>query len=231
MANAAAVCCAGLALVGGLVGGAVALLTSGGGAAEPLSSDNGRISLFLTVLAAFHSGELLHVAQHHRLTLDALLLQPAYVAAMAFGATEAVLWKWLWKERGWGVWVAAVGAGMCVCGDALRKVAMWTAARCFTHRIVQGSGPQQPLVTHGVYGFSRHPGYLGWMIWSVGTQVLLVNPVSTPLFAYLSFKFFEQRVPYEEACLLEQYGLDYEEYMRNVPTRIPFVPGLQFVQA
>ena len=29
----------------------------------------------------------------------------------------------------------------------------------------------------------RHPGYLGWYLWAVGTQVLLLNPVSTLLFA------------------------------------------------
>lgn len=31
----------------------------------------------------------------------------------------------------------------------------------------------------------RHPGYLGWFIWAVGTQFLLVNPVSIAVFAYV----------------------------------------------
>lgn len=29
----------------------------------------------------------------------------------------------------------------------------------------------------------RHPGYMGWFIWSVATQLLLVNPVCTLVFA------------------------------------------------
>jgi uncharacterized membrane protein len=35
------------------------------------------------------------------------------------------------------------------------------------------------------YRYVRHPGYLGWFIWAVGTQVLLANPVCTLLFAQL----------------------------------------------
>jgi len=38
---------------------------------------------------------------------------------------------------------------------------------------------------HCTYRYVRHPGYLGWLIWAVGTQVLLTNPVCTLLFAYL----------------------------------------------
>ena len=33
--------------------------------------------------------------------------------------------------------------------------------------------------------FVRHPGYLGWFIWAVGTQVLLCNPLSMISFAYV----------------------------------------------
>lgn len=27
------------------------------------------------------------------------------------------------------------------------------------------------LVTHGVYSIFRHPSYVGWFYWSIGTQV------------------------------------------------------------
>lgn len=40
------------------------------------------------------------------------------------------------------------------------------------------------LVTRGVYRLCRHPGYLGWYAWAVGTQLLLCNPICTPAFAY-----------------------------------------------
>lgn len=77
----------------------------------------------------------------------------------------------------------ALGLLLLLTGEALRKVAMVTAGHNFTHRIAVRRTQQHVLVTSGVYSFSRHPGYLGWLLWAVGTQVLLQNPLSTPLFA------------------------------------------------
>ena len=37
---------------------------------------------------------------------------------------------------------------------------------------------------HCICSHMRHPGYLGWSLWAIGTQFLLVNPVSTMVFAY-----------------------------------------------
>lgn len=33
--------------------------------------------------------------------------------------------------------------------------------------------------------YVRHPGYLGWYVWCIGTQLLLVNPLSCIAFAYV----------------------------------------------
>lgn len=40
----------------------------------------------------------------------------------------------------------------------------------------------------------RHPSYAGWFWWSVGTQVLLGNPVCTIAYAAVSFLFFRNRI-------------------------------------
>lgn len=39
------------------------------------------------------------------------------------------------------------------------------------------------MVTSGMYTYLRHPGYFGWFLWSVGTQVLLCNPICAVAFA------------------------------------------------
>lgn len=31
----------------------------------------------------------------------------------------------------------------------------------------------------------RHPGYMGWFIWSLATQLLLVNPICGLAYAYM----------------------------------------------
>ena len=56
--------------------------------------------------------------------------------------------------------------------------------------------PQFQLVTHGIYSLSRHPSYAGWFYWSIGTQLLMCNPVCTLGYAYASWKFFEERSVY-----------------------------------
>lgn len=38
------------------------------------------------------------------------------------------------------------------------------------------------LVRHGVYAWVRHPGYLGFLLWAAGTQLLLANPACLVLF-------------------------------------------------
>ena len=102
-----------------------------------------------------------------------------------------------------------LGLLLVVFGEALRKAGILTARSNFTHVVQLTRRPGHTLVTHGVYAFVRHPGYLGWFIWSVSTQargrrslrcgafgqassvpspsqLLLLNPVCTLGFAAAS---------------------------------------------
>ncbi|CAI5502825.1 unnamed protein product [Closterium sp. Naga37s-1] len=69
----------------------------------------------------------------------------------------------------------------------------------------------------------RHPGYTGWFMWSIATQLLLVNPLCTLAFALVSWRFFAARIPYEEFYLHQFFGLEYARYAASVPSGIPFV--------
>ena len=48
---------------------------------------------------------------------------------------------------------------------------MLTAGRSFNHYIQTTKAESHKLVTTGVYAWSRHPAYVGWFYWSLGTQV------------------------------------------------------------
>ena len=74
--------------------------------------------------------------------------------------------------------MALLGALCVVLGEALRKVAILTARRNFTHLIRTERAQAHQLVRHGVYSLMRHPSYCGWFLWALGTQLLLVNPTS-----------------------------------------------------
>jgi protein-S-isoprenylcysteine O-methyltransferase len=71
-----------------------------------------------------------------------------------------------------------------ILGEAVRKAGQLTAKQCFTHNIATRRRDGHMLVTTGIYRYVRHPGYLGWFIWAVGTQIMLANPMSVALFAF-----------------------------------------------
>lgn len=100
-----------------------------------------------------------------------------------------------------------------------------TAAHNFTHIIQTTRRPQHGLVTRGVYGWVRHPGYAGWMVWAVGTQLLLCNPACTLAFAVAAWRFFSARCRHEDRTLASFFGEEYLRYRAAVPhSGIPFVP-------
>ena len=90
-----------------------------------------------------------------------------------------------------------------------RKAAMWTARSNFSHIIVTEQEGNHQLVTSGVYSFCRHPSYLGWFCWSVGTQLLLCNPFCFVAYTAASISFFRDRVPFEEKMLINIFHEQY----------------------
>ena len=80
------------------------------------------------------------------------------------------------------------------------------------------------LVTSGIYSFFRHPSYVGWIIWSVSTQLVLGNFICFIGFIYAGYVFFKDRIPYEEETLLANFGDKYVAYMKEVPAS--GIPGI-----
>lgn len=76
--------------------------------------------------------------------------------------------------------------------------------------------PSSRLVTDGLYGLSRHPMYLGFLLLLLGAAALAgtLAPflVVLAMFALLNGLFV---VP-EERHLLEQFGAEYERYRSRV---------------
>ncbi|CAI5521975.1 unnamed protein product [Closterium sp. Naga37s-1] len=183
------------------------------------------LAAFLAALVFFHSSEfLLALWSTGKPDLRSFLLSREYLLAMAAALTEYALETALFpafKRRLWPV--AWVGGALLLAGEAVRKAAMVTAGRSFTHDIQTEKRREHRLVTHGLYRWVRHPGYTGWFMWSIATQLLLVNPLCTLAFALVSWRFFAVRIPYEEFYLHQFFGLEYARYAASVPSGIPFV--------
>lgn len=121
------------------------------------------------------------------------------------------------------LWI--IGGVLCLGGEILRKVSMLTAHSNFNHVVQFTKAKEHELVTWGVYSLMRHPSYVGWFWWSIGTQLILSNPICTILYAMASWKFFSDRIFMEEITLLNFFGEDYHEYQKRVPTGLPFIRG------
>ena len=141
------------------------------------------------------------------------------MAALAEYWLEWLFMPWLKQST----FIMIVGLLMVVACQALRTVAMATAAANFTHQIAEHKTDDHELVTHGVYSVFRHPSYVGWFYWAIGTQVLLANPICTLGYAVAAWRLFDDRIRYEEETLREYFGSDYVAYSKRVGTGIPFI--------
>ncbi len=115
------------------------------------------------------------------------------------------------------------GLLITLAGQALRSLAMVHAAANFSHSVAYRKREDHELVTRGVYAYSRHPSYVGFFWWSLGSQLLLANPLALAVFFASLWRFFSARIRGEEAYLIEFFGQEYKDYKKRVGTKIPFI--------
>ncbi|XP_057449299.1 protein-S-isoprenylcysteine O-methyltransferase A-like [Lotus japonicus] len=185
-----------------------------------------QLSQMFVAIIFFHGSEyFLAVRIHGRssVTLKSLLVSKHYLLAMMFSLLEYCIEVVLFPELKEHWVISDLGLALVVIGEIMRKMSIITAGKSFTHLIRVHHDDNHQLITHGIYRFIRHPGYCGFFIWSVGTQIMLFNPISTIGFAVVVWNFFAKRIPYEEYFLRQFFRAQYEEYARKVVSGVPFV--------
>ncbi|MBN3323304.1 ICMT methyltransferase, partial [Atractosteus spatula] len=186
---------------------------------------------YMCSLSFFHYSEYLVTAiiNPRSLSLDSFLINHSleYTVAAVSSWVEFTLERLLVPEMKQLGWLSLLGLLMVLFGDCLRKSAMLTAGSNFNHIVQNEKSQSHVLVTTGVYSFFRHPSYVGWFYWSIGTQVMLCNPVCVLGYTLASWRFFRERIEEEEISLIHFFGEDYLEYKRKVPTGLPFIPGIR----
>ena len=73
-----------------------------------------------------------------------------------------------WKS--WGT-ISVIGIFLIVSGESIRKLAIIHLGKNFTHQVQFVPLQNHRLVTNGIYAYIRHPSYVGWFWYSIGTQV------------------------------------------------------------
>lgn len=184
---------------------------------------------YLTLLTFFHYSEYLTTAMTNPkfLSLDSFLLNHSKEYGIAaFGSfIEFMIERFFCPEMKQILWLSIPGLLLCIGGEIIRKVAMFTAGTNFNHIIQSHREEGHVLVVHGIYSLFRHPAYVGWFWWSIGTQMILCNPICFIGYVVVSWRFFNRRILEEEITLLNFFGEDYVKYQKRVHTGLPFIKG------
>lgn len=80
-------------------------------------------------------------------------------------------------------------------------MAMLQAGKNFNHKIQTSKQRDHELVTSGVYAYVRHPSYLGFWCWGLGTQVVAGNSICLAGYAVVLWRFFSDRIERELSFL------------------------------
>ncbi|MCK8816828.1 DUF1295 domain-containing protein [Natroniella sulfidigena] len=78
------------------------------------------------------------------------------------------------------------------------------------------------LVESGIYNYIRHPQYLGMFLLTTGMMIqwpTILTLIMWPILLYSYYRLAKK----EEEDLLEEFGADYQEYMKTTAKFIPFV--------
>ncbi len=79
------------------------------------------------------------------------------------------------------------------------------------------------LVTSGIYGYIRHPIYLGGLIGWVGLSLAFRGVFTLLVFLIIYFLLFKSRMDLEERILTSEFGQEYLSYMKRTKRLIPFI--------
>ncbi|XP_033764371.1 protein-S-isoprenylcysteine O-methyltransferase-like [Pecten maximus] len=184
---------------------------------------------YIVALSFFHFSEYYTTAvtNPRSLTLDSFLLDHSReykLAAMASWLEFTIEWYIAPGLKQFHM-ISYVGLLIVLLGEIIRKASMFTAKTNFNHYVQYIKQDGHTLVTSGIYSYCRHPSYVGWFYWSIGTQLILFNPVCLVGYTIVSWKFFKERIYEEEIYLLNFFGEHYLDYQKKVGTGLPFISG------
>jgi len=189
-----------------------------------------QFGIFLSSLSLYHMAEYLFVCSFHYkiISYNSFLINQSiyYMAATALGCLEYFVEYFFFTNKKEITCLIILGLCGMIIGQVFRIGALFSGGKSFHHIVQKERSPDHVLMTTGLYSFCRHPGYLGWYLWAVSSQLLMVNPICLILYPIACHQFFSPRIAYEEDLLIKMFKLDYVNYMKRVPTRIPFIPGL-----
>jgi len=108
-----------------------------------------------------------------------------------------------------------IGIVFIIIGHFFRISALFTCKTNFEYLVQYTRQKGHKLVKNGVYKIFRHPSYVGFYIWAVGTQIMMCNIICTVGFIIALYAFFKERIEEEEIYLIAFFGDEYLKYRKE----------------
>eukprot|EP01102_Stenamoeba_stenopodia_P007912 TRINITY_DN2230_c0_g1_i3.p1 TRINITY_DN2230_c0_g1~~TRINITY_DN2230_c0_g1_i3.p1 ORF type:complete len:234 (+),score=25.79 TRINITY_DN2230_c0_g1_i3:145-846(+) len=132
------------------------------------------LGAFLVFWSFFHLFEWIFVAitSPKELSADSFLINHSleFTVAIAASFVEYFIELLLFPSMK-GTFFLYLGIIITGSGQLLRTISQFHAGASFTHQVQETKRDEHVLVQSGPYRYIRHPGYLGWYWWAVGTPV------------------------------------------------------------
>ncbi len=113
--------------------------------------------------------------------------------------------------------------GLCliVVGMVIRFMAIWSLGKFFTVDVTIRM--DHKIKRDGMYRIIRHPSYLGSLLSFMGYGLSLNNWFSLVIILLPVTMAMLNRIKIEEKVLLNQFGLEYSEYLHTTYRLIPYI--------
>jgi protein-S-isoprenylcysteine O-methyltransferase Ste14 len=86
---------------------------------------------------------------------------------------------------------------------------------------VLGIRENHKLVTEGVFKYIRHPMYAAHLLWGIASVLMLHNWIAGYSLIVVFSAQFLSRIRAEEQMMLDQFGEEYEDYMKETGRILP----------
>jgi protein-S-isoprenylcysteine O-methyltransferase Ste14 len=118
-----------------------------------------------------------------------------------------------WAALPTSFWLRWTGAGVALLGFALLQWAQTTLGKSWsdTPRMIR----EQALVTSGPYQFIRHPIYTAFILILGSTLLISANWFIGLAWIGMTVLEITSRIGFEENLMLEYFGDQYRQYMKN----------------
>lgn len=114
-----------------------------------------------------------------------------------------------------------IGFALFIIGIILQGIAEATLGKYYLPSI--GTVEGQKILKDGIYKYIRHPGYLGEIIIFFGLGFVTYSLLGILGAFIVSLMVYVGEVIPEEKYMLEKFGKEYEEYMKETFRFIPYI--------